>query len=149
MIKEIHEEPQAIRNTVKPHIRDGQIRLPEFDWDPAWLHQMSSIRIVACGTASHAGMVGKYLIEHFCRVPVEVDVASEFRYRDPIIDDKTMVIIISQSGETLDTLAAMREAKRLGGRILAIVNVVGSSIAREADSVLYTAAGPRDRRSID
>ena len=142
MIKEIHEEPQAIRDTIKPHIRGGQIRLPEFDWDPKWLHQMRSIRIVACGTASHAGMVGKYLIEHFCRVPVEVDVASEFRYRDPIIDDKTMVIIISQSGETLDTLAAMREAKRLGGHILAIVNVVGSSIAREADSVLYTVAGP-------
>ena len=143
MMKEIHEEPRAVRDTIAPRIRDGRIRLPRDSTGiQAWLHDMRQIRIVACGTAYHAGMVGKYLIEQLCRIPVEVDVASEFRYRDPIIDDQTLVIIISQSGETLDTLAAMREAKRRGGRILAIVNVVGSSIAREADAVLYTAAGP-------
>ncbi len=142
MMKEIHEEPRAVRDTLQPRLRDGLISLPEFNWEQDWLEKIRQIRIVACGTAYHAGMVGKYLLENFCRIPVEVDFASEFRYRNPIIDDQTLVIIISQSGETLDTLAAMREAKKLGGHILAIVNVVGSSIAREADSVLYTAAGP-------
>ncbi len=142
MMKEIHEEPRAVRDTLLPHLRDGQIRIPEIDWTQPWLREIRQIRIVACGTAYHAGMVAKYLIEKICRIAVEVDFASEFRYRDPLVDDKTLVIIISQSGETLDTLAAMREAKRLGGRILAVVNVVGSSIAREADAVLYTAAGP-------
>ena len=100
------------------------------------------IFVIACGTAYHAGCVAKYVIEHLCRIPVEVDVASEFRYRDPLVDDRSLAIIISQSGETLDTMAAMREAKRRGARTLAIVNVVGSSIAREADDVLYTMAGP-------
>ncbi len=142
MMKEIHEEPRVVRDTIQPRLRDGQIRLAEFDWNQDWLAQLRQIRIVACGTAYHAGMVGKYLIEKLCRIPVEVDFASEFRYRDPIIDNRTLVIIISQSGETLDTLAAMREAKARGGHILAIVNVVGSSIAREAEAVIYTAAGP-------
>ncbi|HBP37753.1 MAG TPA: glutamine--fructose-6-phosphate transaminase (isomerizing) [Clostridiales bacterium] len=142
MMKEIHEEPRAVRDTLQPRLRGGRISLPEFDWDRDWLENMRCIRIVACGTAYHAGMVGKFLFEQLCRIPVEVDLASEFRYRNPIIDDKTLVVIISQSGETLDTLAAMREARNRGGRILAIVNVVGSSIAREADSVIYTAAGP-------
>jgi glucosamine--fructose-6-phosphate aminotransferase (isomerizing) len=110
--------------------------------DRAALEDLDRIRIVACGTAAHAGIVGKYVIEELCRIPVEVDIASEFRYRNPIITSRTLTIIISQSGETLDTLAAMREARRLGSQILAIVNVVGSSIAREADHVIYTAAGP-------
>jgi glutamine---fructose-6-phosphate transaminase (isomerizing) len=142
MMKEIHEEPQAVRNTILPRLRDGKIRLPEFKLEQSWLEELRQIRIIACGTASYAGQVGKYMIEQLCRISVEVDYASEFRYRSPIIDKNTLVVIISQSGETLDTLAAMREAQRLGGRILAIVNVVGSSIAREADMVLYTAAGP-------
>lgn len=142
MLKEIYEEPKVVRDTIQPRIRDGKIRLNEVDWSQDWIREIRQIRIVACGTAYHAGMVGKYLIEKICRIPVEVDFASEFRYRDPLIDSQTLVIIISQSGETLDTLAAMREAKRLGGHILAIVNVVGSSIAREADAVIYTAAGP-------
>jgi glutamine---fructose-6-phosphate transaminase (isomerizing) len=142
MMKEIHEEPRAIRDTIQPRLRDGEIRLPEFNLDQDFLDHIRQVRIVACGTAYHAGMVGKYIIEQLCRIPVEVDFASEFRYRNPIIDNRTLVVIISQSGETLDTLAAMREAQSRGGRILAIVNVVGSSIAREADSVIYTAAGP-------
>jgi glutamine---fructose-6-phosphate transaminase (isomerizing) len=142
MMKEMHEEPRAVRDTIQPRLRDGEIRFTEFNLDQKWLEAIRQVRIVACGTAYHAGMVGKYIIEQLCRIPVEVDVASEFRYRDPIIDTHTLVVIISQSGETLDTLAAMREAQSRGGRILAIVNVVGSSIAREADSVIYTAAGP-------
>jgi glucosamine--fructose-6-phosphate aminotransferase (isomerizing) len=142
MMKEIHEEPRAVRDTLSPHIRHGAIALPEINWEAGWITGINQIRIVACGTAYHAGMVGKSVIEQLCRIPVEVDIASEFRYRNPIVSDKTLVIIISQSGETLDTLAAMREARQRGGRILAIVNVVGSSIAREADTVIYTAAGP-------
>ncbi|NCC75378.1 MAG: glutamine--fructose-6-phosphate transaminase (isomerizing) [Clostridia bacterium] len=142
MMKEMHEEPRAVRDTVLPRIRDNRIRFENFSMDRAALLNLDRIRIVACGTAAHAGIVGKYVIEALCRIPVEVDVASEFRYRNPIITERTLTIIISQSGETLDTLAAMREAKRLGSQILAIVNVVGSSIAREADHVIYTAAGP-------
>jgi glutamine---fructose-6-phosphate transaminase (isomerizing) len=142
MMKEMREEPRAVRDTIQPRLRDGQIRFAEFNLEQDWLESIRQVRIVACGTAYHAGMVGKYIIEQLCRIPVEVDVASEFRYRDPIIDNRTLVVIISQSGETLDTLAAMREAQSRGGRILAIVNVVGSSIAREAGSVIYTAAGP-------
>lgn len=142
MMKEMHEEPRAVRDTVLPRIRDNRIRFENFQMDRAALENLDRIRIVACGTAAHAGIVGKYVIEALCRIPVEVDVASEFRYRNPIITGQTLTIIISQSGETLDTLAAMREAKRLGSQILAIVNVVGSSIAREADHVIYTAAGP-------
>ena len=142
MMKEMHEEPRAVRDTIMPRIRDGQIRFESINLDRKALESLDRIRIVACGTASHAGIVGKYVIESLCRIPVEVDVASEFRYRNPIITDRTLTIIISQSGETLDTLAAMREAKNLGSQILAIVNVVGSSIAREADHVIYTVAGP-------
>jgi len=138
MMKEIFEEPRAVRETLTRHIRRGTLELPAIDWPRA----LRQVCIVACGTAYHAGMVAKTVIEQLCRVPVVVDIASEFRYRDPILDEETMVIIISQSGETLDTLAAMREARRRGGHILAVVNVVGSSIAREADTVLYTAAGP-------
>ena len=142
MMKEMHEEPRAVRDTITPRLRGNRIRFDSLNLDRAALERLDRIRIVACGTAAHAGIVGKYIIEEICRIPVEVDVASEFRYRNPIVTDKTLTIIISQSGETLDTLAAMREAKKLGSQILAIVNVVGSSIAREADHVIYTMAGP-------
>ena len=138
MMKEIFEEPRAVRDTLTRHIRRGALDLPAIGWP----RPVRQVCIVACGTAYHAGMVAKIVIEQLCRVPVVVDIASEFRYRDPILDDETMVIIISQSGETLDTLAAMREARSRGGHILAVVNVVGSSIAREAAAVLFTAAGP-------
>lgn len=142
MMKEMFEEPKAIRSTVSPRIKGGRIQLDDISITPEELQGIEKIFIVACGTAYHAGMVGKYLIERFARIPVETDLASEFRYRDPIINDKTLVIIISQSGETIDTLFAMREAKKKGARILSIVNVIGSSIARESDDVLYTWAGP-------
>ena len=114
----------------------------ELKWNREYLDSFHKIFIVACGTAYHAGLVGKYYIEKLVRIPVEVDIASEFRYRSPIIDEHTLVIVISQSGETIDTLAALKETKRLGGKTLAITNVVGSSIAREADEVIYTWAGP-------
>ena len=142
MIKEIHEEPQAVRQTLAPHIRNGNIELPELTNARDNIKNIKNIYIVACGTAYHAGVVGRNLIERCCRKPVHVEVASEFRYADPLIDDKTLVIMISQSGETLDTLAAMRLAKSKGALTLAIVNVIGSSIAREADLLIYTHAGP-------
>ena len=142
MIKEIFEEPKVIRDTINPRIKDGKISLDNINLTTEDLEKIEKIYIVACGTAYHAGVVGKYLIEKLARIPVEVDVASEFRYRDPIISDKNLVIIISQSGETLDTLFALREARKKGARVLSIANVVGSSIARESDDVLYTWAGP-------
>lgn len=142
MMKEMYEEPKAVRSTISPRIRNGQIVMDQFPLTAEQINGASNIHIIACGTAYHAGCVGQYVIEKLCRIPVIVDVASEFRYRDPLITDKTIVIIISQSGETLDTLAAMREAKNRGASIIAVVNVVGSSIAREADYVLYTNAGP-------
>ncbi len=142
MMKEMNEEPKAVRSTVAPRIRNGKIVLDQFPLTADQIKAARNIHFVACGTAYHAGCVGKYVFEKLCRIPVVVDVASEFRYRDPLVDDKSIVIIISQSGETLDTLAAMREAKKRGAAVLAVVNVLGSSIAREADYVLYTAAGP-------
>jgi glucosamine--fructose-6-phosphate aminotransferase (isomerizing) len=142
MMKEMNEEPKAVRDTLAPRIRDGAVRLDSIHLEPADMARFDRIHIIACGTAYHAGCVAKHAIESLCRIPVEVDVASEFRYRDPIVSDRSLAIIISQSGETLDTMAAMREAKRRGARTLAVVNVVGSSIAREADDVLYTMAGP-------
>ncbi|AEV69518.1 glutamine--fructose-6-phosphate transaminase (isomerizing) [Acetivibrio clariflavus] len=142
MIKEIFEEPKVIKDTINPRIKDGKISLDSINLTSEDLEKIEKIYIVACGTAYHAGVAGKYLIEKLARIPVEVDVASEFRYRDPIISDKNLVIIISQSGETLDTLFALREAKKKGARVLSIVNVVGSSIARESNDVLYTWAGP-------
>lgn len=142
MIKEIHEQPSAFKNTVSPRIVDGLPNLGLEELSDEKLASFNHIHIVACGTAMHAGMVGKYIIEHLARIPVDVDVASEFRYRNPILTPNDLVIIISQSGETADTLAALRLAKQRGIYTLAIVNVVGSSIAREADSVCYTWAGP-------
>jgi glucosamine--fructose-6-phosphate aminotransferase (isomerizing) len=142
MMKEISEEPQVVRATLGPRVRDGRIDLCLDAITDDLLRNTEKIHIIACGTAYHAGMVGKYAIERMARIPVETEVASEFRYRDPIVTERHLAIVISQSGETLDTLMALREAKRKGAKILAVVNVVGSSIAREADAVLYTWAGP-------
>lgn len=143
MIKEIMEQPQALSATISPRIdADGSIVLDGIELSAEQLRQINRIFIVACGSAYHAGVVGKYVVEKLTRIPVEADLASEFRYRDPIVDAHTLVIIISQSGETADTLAALREAKRRGARVLSVVNVVGSSIASESDDVLYTWAGP-------
>ena len=143
MLKEIFEQPKAIRETVNRRIdENGMIKLDGISLTGEELNRFSKIYIVACGTAYHAGLVGKTIIEKFAKIPVEVDVASEFRYRDPLVDEKTLFIAISQSGETLDTLAALREAKRKGARVLSVVNVVGSSVARESDDVFYTWAGP-------
>ena len=142
MIKEIHEQPTSINMTVKPRITDGLPNLEECGITPKKLMEYNNIHVVACGTAMHAGMVGKYVIEKLARVPVTVDIASEFRYRDPLVGAGDLVIIISQSGETADSLAAMRLAKKLGAQTLAIVNAKGSSIAREADMLIYTHAGP-------
>ncbi len=142
MLKEIFEQPEAIRKTVSPRIRDGRVVLDTFSLTAEQVRDISRIFIIACGSSYHVGMVSKYNWERLLRRPVQVDLASEFRYSDPLVDEKSLVIVISQSGETLDTMAAMREAKRRGARTLAVVNVVGSSIAREADDVLYTWAGP-------
>lgn len=143
MIKEIHEQPKAIRDTMTSRIVPGKpIALDKITITKEQLANIDRVYIVACGTAYHAGIVGKYVIEKLARIPVEVDIASEFRYRDPIMNEKTLMIVVSQSGETADTLAALREAKKYGARVLAITNVVGSSVSREADDVLYTWAGP-------
>lgn len=141
MLKEINEQPDAVRETVIPRLRDG---LPYFDCDilDRDCERIEQIKIIGCGTAMHAGMVGRYLIERFARIPVSVETASEFRYSDPIIGNNTLVLLISQSGETADTLAALNLAREQGATTLAIVNVVGSSIAREADYTVYTHAGP-------
>ena len=142
MLKEIMEQPKAVHNTISPRLVDGKIVLDELKLTKEDLQKLKKIVIVACGSAYHVGVVAKYAIEKTVRIPVEIDIASEFRYRDPIIDENVLVLVISQSGETADTLAALREAKKLGARVLSIVNVVGSSIANESDDVLYTWAGP-------
>lgn len=143
MMKEIMEQPQAISATVSPRIgNDGRIILDGISLTREELRAFARIFILACGSAYHVGVVGKYVIEQAARIPVEVDIASEFRYRMPLVDARSLVLIISQSGETADTLAALREAKSHGARVISIVNVVGSTIARESDDVLYTWAGP-------
>ena len=142
MAKEIMEQPKAFRDTVFPRIQDGRVVLDDLNIDGEYLKNADKIYIIACGSSYHVGMVAKYVLEKLLRKPVEVTLASEFRYCDPLVSERTLCIVIIQSGETIDTLAAMREAKRLGARILSIVNVVGSSIARESDDVLYTWAGP-------
>lgn len=142
MLKEIHEQPTAIKTTITPRIVDGMPNLEECGLTYDRLKGYNNIFVVACGTAMHAGLVGKYVLEKIGRVPVTVDMASEFRYRDPIIAKGDLVILVSQSGETADTLAALRMAKERGAETLSIVNVKGSSIARESDMVLYTHAGP-------
>lgn len=142
MMKEMCEEPQAVKATFMPRLKDDRVLLDQTDMTPEDVKRLEKINIVACGTAYHAGIVGRYVIEKLVRIPVEVDLASEFRYKDPLVNEKQLTIIISQSGETLDSLMALREAKRKGSRVLSIVNVVGSSIARESDDILYTWAGP-------
>ena len=142
MLKEMYEQPKAIADTFSPRLKDGKIVIEELNMSPEEIREVGKIVIVACGSAYHTGVTAKYVFEGLARIPAEVDLASEFRYRDPILDERTLVVIISQSGETADSLAALREAKRKGARVLGIVNVVGSSIAREADNVMYTWAGP-------
>lgn len=142
MMKEIHEQPKAIKDTLGSVVKDGKIDLSNVGLAKEDIENISQIHIVACGSAWHVGMVAQYVIEDLARIPVRVELASEFRYRNPIIDKDALVIIISQSGETADSLAALREAKSRGIKTLGIVNVVGSSIAREADNVFYTLAGP-------
>lgn len=144
MLKEIYEQPKAVRDTLRGRVSkdSDKVTFHELNWTAETFKDLKKIFIVACGTAYHAGIVGKYYIEKMARIPVEVDIASEFRYRDPIIDEHCMCIVVSQSGETSDTLEALKEAKRRGARTMAVTNVVGSSIAREADQVVYTYAGP-------
>ena len=142
MAKEIMEQPEAFRKTISPRILQGKVALDGLSLEADYLREMDKLYVIACGSSYHVGMVAKYTLERLIRKPVEVTLASEFRYCDPIVTDKTLALVISQSGETVDTLAAMREARRLGARVLSIVNVVGSTIARESDDVLYTWAGP-------
>ncbi len=142
MFKEIMEQPEALRRAIFPRLQDGEVVLPDFSLSDEFIQNIDRLYVVACGSSYHVGMVGKYNLERLLRLPVEVTLASEFRYMEPIVTQRTLVVVLSQSGETLDTMAALREAKKLGGKILSIVNVVGSSIARESDEVLYTWAGP-------
>ena len=142
MLKEIYEQPKAVLDTISPRIKDDRIVIDELNMTEEEIKKLRRIYIVGCGSAYHVGVTGRYIIEKLTRIPVEVDIASEFRYRDPIIEPDSMTIIISQSGETADSLAALRKAQELGSKVLGIVNVVGSTIAREADNVLYTWAGP-------
>lgn len=142
MLKEIYEQPKAVRDTISPRLKDGEVVIEELGMSDEEIRAIRKINIIACGSAYHAGVTGKYVIEGLARIPVEVDLASEYRYRNPIFEPDTLCIIISQSGETADSLAALRESRSHGAKVLGIVNVVGSSIAREADNVMYTWAGP-------
>ena len=142
MLKEINEQPKAIRETIGTRLNGSKVCFDELNFSKEYLESLNKIYIVACGTAMHAGLVAKNIIEKLCKIPVEVDIASEFRYRDPLIDNKTLTIYISQSGETADTIAALKLAREKGAKTLAISNVIGSSITREADYSIYTHAGP-------
>ena len=144
MLKEIHEQPEAVRNSMRGRVLAGEglARLGGLNMSPEELRDVRRIIVLACGTSWHAGLIGEYMLEEYARIPVEVEYASEFRYRNPIVDEGTAVLVISQSGETADTLAAMREAQRKGARALGLVNVVGSTIARESDGGVYIHAGP-------
>lgn len=142
MLKEIMEQPNALKSTIEPRIKDGEVVLDDFSLTDEDLKKINKIMITACGSAFYAGSVGKYVIEQLCRIPVEADLASELRYRNPLVDEHTLLVVVSQSGETADTIAAMKECKARGARVLAIVNVVGSTIAKLADDVVYTWAGP-------
>src|SRR3990170_3659547 len=141
MLKEIHEQPDAVAETVQDRLASGTVELGELGISDAELRELRRIVIVACGTSYHAGLVGRYAIEEWARVPVEMDVASEYRYRNPVIDERDLVIGISQSGETADTLAAMRLARERGAKVLAVTNVMGSQATRDADGVIFTRAG--------
>jgi glucosamine--fructose-6-phosphate aminotransferase (isomerizing) len=143
MLKEIHEQPSAIRDTLAGRVSDqGLLAMDELHTDTDVLREIDKVFVVACGTAFHSGLVAKYAIEHWTRVPVEIDIASEFRYRDPVLGPDTLTLAVSQSGETIDTLEAARHAGRQGSKVLAVTNTIGSSLAREADAVMYTHAGP-------
>ena len=142
MVKEIFEQPKALRDTISPRLRDGKVVLDGVELTAEYLRSLKKIYLVACGSAYYVSVLAKYILEKHCRIPAEAMMASEFRYCDPVVDENNLVIIISQSGETADTLAALREAKRRGAHTLAIVNVVGSAIAKAADQVIYTWAGP-------
>ena len=142
MLKEIYEQPRAVKSAIEPRLRDGEVVLDEFDCSARYLQGIKKIIITACGSAYYAGCASKYAIEHLCGIPVEVELASEFRYSDPLVDKHTLLIVISQSGETADTIAALKEGKSRGAKALAVVNVVGSTVAKLADWVLYTWAGP-------
>jgi len=143
MLKEIHEQPSAIRDTLAGRVDDqGLLALDELHTDTDVLREVDKVFVVACGTAFHSGLVAKYAIEHWTRIPVEIDIASEFRYRDPVLGPHTLTLAVSQSGETIDTLEAARHARRQGSKVLAVTNTIGSSLAREADAVMYTHAGP-------
>jgi glucosamine--fructose-6-phosphate aminotransferase (isomerizing) len=144
MLKEIYEQPRAVRDTIRGRFSEegGQVYLEDVEAVDRALDRITKVALIACGTSWHAALVGKFLVEGLVRLPVEVDYSSEFRYRDPVVDDRTLVVPITQSGETLDTLAALRDARRRGCPTLAICNVVGSSVTRESDAVLYTHAGP-------
>lgn len=141
MMKEIHEQPKALYDTLMTRLRGERLDLSEIHITDEFMQDINEILIVACGSAYHAGILGKYVIEKLARVPVSVDMASEFRYRSPILHKNQLVVVISQSGETADTIAALREAKRHGQKVVAITNVKGSSISREADATMYTQAG--------
>ena len=150
MDKEIHEQPTAVADTLRGRVDErGELQLDEMRIDPAVLRSVDKIIVIACGTASYAGHVAKYAIEHWCRIPVEVELAHEFRYRDPVVSEKTLTVAISQSGETMDTIQAVRHAREQDSKVLAIVNTYGSTIAREADAVLYTHAGPEVAEYLD
>ena len=142
MLKEIHEQPAAIRDTLAGRVIDGRLTLDELRISDDVLREVTKVFVVACGTAFHSGLVAKYAIEHWTRLPVEIEIASEFRYRDPVLGPDTLTLAVSQSGETIDTLEAARHARRQGSQVIAVTNTVGSSLAREADGVLYTHAGP-------
>jgi glucosamine--fructose-6-phosphate aminotransferase (isomerizing) len=142
MLKEIHEQPAAIRDTLAGRVIDGRLALDELHISDDVLREVTKVFVVACGTAFHSGLVAKYAIEHWTRLPVEIEIASEFRYRDPVLGPDTLTLAVSQSGETIDTLEAARHARRQGSQVIAVTNTVGSSLAREADGVLYTHAGP-------
>lgn len=143
MLKEIYEQPKAVRDTVKIHLKkDGTVFFDKLNWTKNSLENIDNILITACGTAYHAGLVAKHYIERFAKIPVSVEIASEYRYSRPLTTGRTLCIVISQSGETIDTLAALKEAKRLGAQSIAVTNSIGSSIARETDVAIYTLAGP-------
>jgi glucosamine--fructose-6-phosphate aminotransferase (isomerizing) len=142
MLKEIMEQPNALKSTIEPRVKDGEIVLDDFSLSDEDLQKINKVMVTACGSAFYAGSVGKYVIERLCRIPVEAELASELRYSDPLVDEHTLLVVVSQSGETADTIAAMKECKARGARVLAVVNVVGSTIAKLADDVVYTWAGP-------
>src|SRR3989304_2029905 len=142
MLKEIFEQPYGVKETMRGRLVDGKLNFDELDLTPEQIKSLKKVQIIACGTSYHAALIGKQVIEKWARIPVEVDFSSEYRYRDPLVEDNCLFVAITQSGETIDTLAAIREAKSKGAKIVAITNVVGSTVARESNSVVYTHAGP-------